>query len=136
MAEQQPNTGIEVERTDFVPLATRDKQRALTFYGETLGLERNELAHQDWPEFETGNVTLAIMVPEQAGMEFHVHKNPIAFRVADVAEARGKLESAGVVFHGETLDTGVCHMAFFSDPDGNALMLHRRYAPYSDGSKP
>ena len=82
---------IDVERTDFVPLATRDKERALEFYGETLGLKRNERAHQDWP---------------------------------------------GVEFHGETLDTGVCHMAFFSDPDGNALMLHRRYAPYSDGSKP
>jgi predicted enzyme related to lactoylglutathione lyase len=136
VAEQQTNAGIGVERTDFVPLATRDKERAVKFYGETLGLKRNELAHQDWPEFETGNVTLAIMVPEQAGMEFHVHKNPIAFRVADVGEARGKLESAGVGFHGDTLDTGVCHMAFFSDPDGNALMLHRRYAPYSDGSKP
>jgi predicted enzyme related to lactoylglutathione lyase len=136
VAEQQTNAGIGVERTDFVPLATRDKERAVKFYGETLGLKRNELAHQDWPEFETGNVTLAIMVPEQAGMELHVHKNPIAFRVADVAEARGKLESAGVGFQGDTLDTGVCHMAFFSDPDGNALMLHRRYAPYSDGSKP
>jgi predicted enzyme related to lactoylglutathione lyase len=136
VTEPQTNSGIGVERTDFVPLATRDKKRALEFYGEKLGLRRNELAHQDWPEFETGNVTLAIMVPEQAGMEFHVHKNPIALRVPDVAEARRLLEEAGVEFHGETLDTGVCQMAFFSDPDGNALMLHRRYAPYSDGSKP
>jgi predicted enzyme related to lactoylglutathione lyase len=128
--------GIGVERTDFVPLATQDKDRAVEFYGATLGLKRNERAHQNWPEFETGNVTLAIIVPEQAGMEFHVHRNPIALRVADVTEARGKLEAAGVEFHGETLDTGVCHMAFFSDPDGNALMLHRRYAPYSDGSTP
>jgi predicted enzyme related to lactoylglutathione lyase len=127
---------IHVERTDFVPLATRDKERALEFYGKTLGLKRNELAHQDWPEFETGNVTLAIMVPEQAGMEFHVHKNPLALRVPDVAEARRSLEEAGVEFHGETLDTGVCHMAFFSDPDGNALMLHRRYAPYTDSTQP
>ena len=63
---------ITVERTDFVPLATRDRERALEFYGKTLGLKRNELAHQDWPEFETGNVTLAIMVPEQAGMEFQI----------------------------------------------------------------
>jgi predicted enzyme related to lactoylglutathione lyase len=133
---EQPTNGITVERTDFVPLATRDKERALEFYGKTLGLKRNERAHQDWPEFETGNVTLAIMVPEQAGMEFHVHKNPIALRVPDVAKARRLLEEAGVAFHGETLDTGVCQMAFFSDPDGNALMLHRRYAPYSDGSKP
>ena len=121
--------GIGVERTDFVPLATHDKERALEFYGETLGLTRNEQAHQDWPEFETGNVTLAIIVPEQAGMEFHVHKNPIALRVRDVAEARRTLEEAGVEFHGDTLDTGVCHMAFFSDSEGNAVMLHRRYAP-------
>ncbi len=136
MSELQTKAGIGVERTDFVPLATRDKERAVKFYGKTLGLRRNERAHQDWPEFETGNVTLAIMVPEQAGMEFHVHRNPIALRVRDVAEARNKLEQSGVEFHGDTLDTGVCHMAFFSDPDGNALMLHRRYAPYSDGSKP
>ena len=136
MAEQQTNAGIEVERTDFVPLATRDKERALKFYGETLGLKRNELARPGLAgvrnrERHAGDHG------SRAGRDGvrHVH-NPIAFRVADVAEARGKLESAGVEFHGETLDTGVCHMAFFSDPDGNALMLHRRYAPYSDGSKP
>ena len=91
---------IVVERTDFVPLATRDKERALKFYGETLGLKRNERAHQDWPEFETGNVTLAIMVPEQAGMEFHVHRNPIAFRVPTspkrVAHSRRQASSSEV----------------------------------------
>jgi len=69
-------------------------------------------------------------------MEFAPNPFPIALRVPDVAGARTKLEQAGVEFRGETLDTSVCHMAFFSDPDGNALMLHRRYAPYSDGTTP
>jgi catechol 2,3-dioxygenase-like lactoylglutathione lyase family enzyme len=128
--------GIGVERTDFVSLATQDRDRSLKFYGETLGLRRNELAHEDWPEFETGNLTLAIVLPEQVGAEFQARKYPIAFRVSNVAEARKKLEDAGIEFRGDTLDTGVCHMAFFSDPDGNHLMLHRRYAAYSDGSNP
>ena len=64
------------------------------------------------------------------------HSMPIALRVADVAAARRTLEAAGVEFHGETLDSGVCHIANFADPDGNALQLHRRYAPYADGSTP
>jgi predicted enzyme related to lactoylglutathione lyase len=128
--------GVGVERTDFVSIATQDKDRSLKFYGETLGLRRNELAHEDWPEFETGNLTLAIVLPEQVGAEFQARRYPIALRVPDVAEARRKLEEQGVEFRGEILDTGVCHMASFSDPDGNALMLHRRYEPYSDGSKP
>ena len=120
----------------MVGVAVRDVERAAKFYGETLGIRRNELAHKEWPEFETGNVTLGIMVPERIGWEFKPNPTPIALRVPDVHEARAKLEAAGVEFHGETLDTGVCHMAFFNDPDGNALMLHRRYAPYSDGSMP
>jgi predicted enzyme related to lactoylglutathione lyase len=128
--------GLGVERTDFVSIATQDKDQSLKFYGETLGLQRNEHAHEDWPEFETGNLTLAIVSPEQVGAEFQARRYPIAFRVPDVAEARRKLERAGIEFRGDTLDTGVCHMAFFSDPDGNHLMLHRRYAPYSEGSKP
>jgi predicted enzyme related to lactoylglutathione lyase len=128
--------GIGVERTDFVSIATQDRDRCLKFYGETLGLRRNELAHEDWPEFETGNVTIAVIKPEQVGAEFQARRYPIAFRVPDVAEARKKLEEAGVEFRGDILDSGVCHMALFSDPDGNHLMLHRRYAAYSDGSKP
>ena len=127
---------IGVERTDFVGVAVQDRERAVKFYGETLGLKRNELAHEEWPEFETRNLTIAIVMPEQVGAEFQARRYPIAFRVPDVAEARKKLEGAGVEFRGEILDSGVCHMAFFSDPDGNHLMLHRRYAPYSDGSKP
>ena len=113
-------------------MPVRDIERAIEFYGTTLGIERNARAHQNWPEFETGNVTLGIMVPEAIGREFTPNPWPIALRVPDVAKAREQLETAGVEFHGETLDTGVCDMAFFSDPDGNALMLHRRYAPYAD----
>ncbi len=127
---------IEVLLTDFVGVPVRDIERAAKFYGETLGIERNARAHQEWPEFETGNVTLGMMVPEKIGREFVPNPWPLALRVPDVHDARAKLEAAGVEFHGETMDTGVCHMAFFSDPDGNALMLHRRYAPYGDGSQP
>ena len=83
-------------------------------------------------EFETGNVSLYLIDPTKLGAEFSPHRSAIAFRVPDVEEARRKLEEAGVGFQGETLDTGVCHMAFFEDPDGNALMLHRRYAPHAD----
>ena len=122
---------IDVQRTDFVSVLTADKERSLKFYGETLGLRRNDLAHEDWPEFETGNVTLAIVTPEQIGREgFTAATMPIALRVPDVEGARATLEAAGVEFPRETIDTGVCHMASFYDPDGNALMLHRRYAPY------
>ena len=125
---------IGVERTDFVAILTQDPERAVEFYGETLGLQRNELAHPDWPQFETGNVTLSITPIQQIGRdELTPSTSPIALRVADVPEARRKLEAAGVEFYTETYDTGVCHMAFFTDPDGNALCLHRRYAPYSDG---
>jgi predicted enzyme related to lactoylglutathione lyase len=128
---------IGVERTDFAMVITQDKERALRFYGETLGLRRNELAHDDWPEFETGNLTLAIVHYEQIGRtEFAPNTASIALRVPDVHEARRKLEDAGVEFVTETIDSEVCHIAVFTDPDGNRLMLHRRYAPYADGSTP
>ena len=80
-------------------------------------------------EFETGNLTLAVMQSESFGFDFAPNANPIALHVDDVEEARAKLESRGVSFAADTMDTGVCHMAFFKDPDGNALMLHHRYAP-------
>ena len=125
--------GIGVERTDFVTIPTRDRARAVTFYGETLGIARNPRAHPDFPEFETGNVTLAVVVPEDMGIPFSaLPPGQISLRVADVEEARRRLEAAGVEFRGETFDSGVCKMAFFSDPDGNGLMLHRRYAPYAE----
>ena len=128
---------IGVERTDFVNVYTQDRERAVRFYGETLGLPRNERAHPEWPEFETGNLTILLVTPEQTGVSFAPSNNAIALRVPDVDAAKKKLEEAGVAFDFETTyDSGVCHMAFFKDPDGNALMLHRRYAPYADGSQP
>ena len=128
---------IGAERVDFVAIPVTDKDRAVQFYGETLGLTRNELAHPDFPEFETGNLTLAIVVPEAMGMPFtSTPPGQIALRVPDVEAARKKLEEAGVEFQGETFDSSVCHMAFFKDPDGNGLMLHHRYAPFADGTTP
>jgi predicted enzyme related to lactoylglutathione lyase len=128
---------LGVERTDFVGVYTLDRDRAVKFYGETLGLKRNERAHAEWPEFETGNLTILITTPEQTGVTFSPSVGAIALRVPDVASAMEKLKSEGVEFYvDEVYDSGVCHMAFFKDPDGNALMLHNRYAPYADGSRP
>jgi predicted enzyme related to lactoylglutathione lyase len=115
----------------------RDLARAGDFYGETLGLKRSRGSSERWVEFETGNVSLALIPIEMLGREeFTPNIAPIAIRVPDVAEARSKLEAAGVEFPMETIDSGVCHIAPFHDPDGNALQLHRRYAPYRDGSLP
>ncbi len=119
-----------VTGVDFVAVPTRDLDAAVDFYGETLGLTRSVyLKDRGFAEFETGNLTLGLMDPEKMGLEYNVNSNAIALHVDDVAEARAKLEANGVSFAGETFDTGVCHMAFFADPDGNALMLHHRYAP-------
>ena len=118
-----------VERTDFVSVPVTDLERSTRFYEETLGLRRRPGAG-GWPEFETGNVSLYLMDPTNVGREFVApHTAHIALRVPDVADARRELVAKGVAFAGDVLDTGVCHMAFFHDPDGNALMLHRRYAP-------
>ena len=128
---------IGVERTDFVAILTEDRDRAVEFYAETLGLTKNPNPPETWPEFELANVTLAIVSPEKIGAEFApLPLGSIAIRVPDVAEARTKLEAAGVEFGGETWDSGVCHGAMFKDPDGNSLLLHHRYAPYADGSTP
>ena len=123
---------ITVERTDFVSVPVTDLARAKRFYGETLGLP---LVSGDdaWPEYQLGeNVSLYLIDPTNVGQAFTApHSSQIALRVQDVDAARAELEAAGVEFAGETLDTGVCHMAFFADPDGNSLMLHRRYAPHA-----
>ena len=98
-----------------------------------LGLPRSVwIPDRNYSEFETGNLTLSIYNAEAMGLEHNTHRNAIALHVDDVAEARRTLEARGVEFAGEILDTGVCHMAFFSDPDGNALMLHHRYAPRAE----
>lgn len=119
-----------VSRVDFVSVPTRDLGAAVAFYGDTLGLECSvHIPERNFAEFETGNVTLSVWSPEAMGMEFVAQANPVALHVDDVAAARAELEARGVSFGGETFDTGVCHMAFFTDADGNALMLHHRYAP-------
>jgi len=119
-----------VTGVDFVGMPTRDLAAAVAFYGETLGLRRSVYNEErNYSEFETGNLTLSVYNPEKMGLEHHRNPNPIALHVDDIAEARAILEERGVQFEGGTFDTGVCHMAFFSDPDGNALMLHHRYAP-------
>ena len=128
---------IGAQRVDFVSIPVRDKDRAAKFYAETLGLQLNPLTGGNWPEFETGNVTLAVVVPEELGLEFEpLPFGSVAIRVPDVGEARAKLEAAGIEFERDTFDSGVCHMAFFRDSEGNGLMIHHRYAPYSDGSTP
>ena len=123
---------ISVERTDFVSVPVQDMGRARQFYGETLGLP---LVSGDdaWPEYQLGeNVSLYLIDPTNIGQAFTApHSSSIALRVADVAASRGALEAKGVAFDADTLDTGVCHMAFFRDTEGNALMLHRRYAPHA-----
>ncbi|HMS73534.1 MAG TPA: VOC family protein [Baekduia sp.] len=115
---------------DFVSIPTQDVARARAFYGETLAL-RHDANSQN--EFWIGETCVAIWEPESVGMPFAPSKNGhLALRVDDVHAARTRLEQAGVEFFGDTMDTGVCHMALFTDPDGNDLMLHHRYAPYAD----
>ncbi len=119
-----------VRGVDFVPLRTRDLGAAVEFYGSTLGLPCSvEMADRGFAEFETGNLTLSVIEAAKMGMEHQVSSNAVALKVDDVEAARATLEGRGVSFAGETFDTGVCHMAFFADPDGNALMLHPRDAP-------
>ena len=116
---------------DFVPLPTRDLEAAVAFYGDTLGLHRSAYRpDRGFAEFETGNLTLNITDPVKMGIgELAPNHNHVALHVDDVEAARAALEARGVSFMGDTFDTGVCHMAFFADPDGNRLMLHHRYAP-------
>ncbi len=119
-----------IQGVDFIGLPTHDLEAAVAFYGETLGLLRSVyMPERNFAEFETGNLTLNIMNAEAMGFPHVTSSNPIALHVADVHATREQLERRGVSFSGDAIDTGVCHMAFFQDPDGNALMLHHRYAP-------
>ena len=130
MSDAQLVTGV-----DFVGMPTRDLDAAVDFYGSTMGLPRSVyIPERNYSEFETGNLTLSVYNAEKMGLQHNVNPNPVALHVDDVARARAALEERGVQFAGETLDTGVCHMAFFADPDGNALMLHHRYAPRASES--
>jgi predicted enzyme related to lactoylglutathione lyase len=115
-----------------VGVPSTDTARSREFYVETLGLEPDERSRN---EFWVGGTCFAIWEPARFGGEFRPQPNSIVLlHVDDVAAARSELEERGVPFHGETFDTGVCHMANFSDPDGNELTLHRRYAPYQEGA--
>ena len=130
-------SGIDAQRVDFIAVPTRDRERAARFYEETLGLQKNPNSTDTWVEFETGNVTLALVTPEQIGKRFEpLPFGTIVLRVPDVEAAKQKLRDAGVEFEGETWDSGVCNGAIFSDPEGNGLCLHHRYAPYLDGRQP
>lgn len=119
-----PITGV-----DFASIPTHDIESAVEFYGTTLGLPRSMYRKErHFAEFETGNLTLTVIDAEAMGIP-HVPTSNLALHVEDVEATRATLESRGVAFSGDTFDTGVCHMAFFADPDGNQLMLHHRYAP-------
>jgi len=126
---------MDITGVDFITVPTRDFEKASEFYGGALGLERSK-QWGDMPaaEFETGSLTVAVMQSDAFGIEFKPHGHPIALHVDDVASARTELEAQGIEFIGDTIDSGVCHMAHFKDPDGNVLMLHNRYAP--PGVKP
>ena len=117
-----------IQELDFIGIPSRDAARARRFYRDVLGMRPDEHAeYEQW----AGDTCFVVWEPERVGMEFAAQTgNPLPLRVEDVHAAREELESKGVTFFGDTLDTGVCHMAIFADPDGNQLMLHRRYAPY------
>jgi catechol 2,3-dioxygenase-like lactoylglutathione lyase family enzyme len=126
---------MNITGVDFITVPTRDFDKADEFYGDVLGLERSkQWGSMPAREYETGSLTIAVMQSDAFGREFKEHTHPIALHVDDVGAAREELESKGVEFVADTIDSGVCHMAIFSDPDGNILMFHHRYAP--KGAKP
>jgi catechol 2,3-dioxygenase-like lactoylglutathione lyase family enzyme len=116
---------MEIEQVDFVSIPTRDATRAVQWYGDVLGLPVSEFTDS---EIETPNVTLAFWNPEEQGEPFVANENGIALRVADVEAAVEEARSAGAEVMG-IQDSGVCHMGFVKDPDGNVLIFHRRYKP-------
>lgn len=119
-----------VTGVDFAYVQTQDIDRACGFYGGVLGLrESARYGQMPGAEFETGNLTLAVIQSDAFGVDFQPSKSAIALRVDDVEARRAELEAQGITFVADTIDSGVCHMAFFEDPDGNALLLHHRYAP-------
>jgi catechol 2,3-dioxygenase-like lactoylglutathione lyase family enzyme len=116
--------------TDFITVATRDIDAATAFYGEVLGLPLGKRwGSMPAAEFETGNLTIAVMQSDAFGIEFQANNHPLELRVEDFDAAHAELASRGVTFKGDTLDSGVCLQAFFEDPDGNTLAIHHRYAP-------
>ena len=128
---------IGVERVDYIRVPVTDIDAANHFYGELLGLPLDPNSpHDDWVEYRAGNVTLAVMTPHTHDYEFEsLPPATIALRVRDVAEAKARLEAAGLEV-GEMWDSGACQGAGVSDPSGNRILLHHRYAPYPDGTRP
>ena len=121
---------MEVAKVDFVGIPTQDIERAIEFYVGTLGLRQD--SHRP-AEFWVGEQCYGFWKPEWSGEEFRPSQTVLALHVDDVAESRAELEARGIEFEGEIIDTSVCHMALFRDPDGNHLMLHHRYKPYDNG---
>jgi catechol 2,3-dioxygenase-like lactoylglutathione lyase family enzyme len=128
---------IAVERVDYIRVPVKDIDEAKYFYGEVLGLPLSPNSPaDDWVEYEVGNLTLAVMTPHTHEYEFApLPPGTLALRVQDVAEAKAKLEAAGVEVN-EVWDSGKCYGAGTRDPSGNPILLHHRYAPYPDGTKP
>lgn len=119
--------------TDFITVPTKDFEAAAAFYRDVLGLEEGKRwGSMPAGEFETGNLTIALMQTDAFGQEFEPHRFPVALHVEDFEGAKAELESRGVEFENQ-IDSGVCHMGFFQDPDGNSLMIHHRYAKETVG---
>jgi catechol 2,3-dioxygenase-like lactoylglutathione lyase family enzyme len=124
---------VRVEQVDFIAIPTRDLSRAVAWYRDVLGLPESEVTEG---ELETPNVTLSFWEPEREDLPFVPNEAGFGVRVADVEEARAELEAKGVEFIAETWDSGVCHFAAFRDPEGNTVILHRRYAPRTRHERP
>jgi catechol 2,3-dioxygenase-like lactoylglutathione lyase family enzyme len=121
---------MNITGVDFITVPTQDYERSSAFYGDMLGLRFGKRwGTMPAGEYETGTLTIALMQSDAFGVDFAPHTHPVALHVDDVAAARNELEAKGIVFAADTIDSGVCHMAHFKDPDGNTLMLHNRYAP-------
>ena len=129
-----PESNTPITGVDFVALPTQDWEAAKKFYGETLGLPfRKQWGEMPAGEFQAGNLTVALMQTDAFGIDFGAHPGPIAFQVPDYDAARAELESRGVEFVSDTIDSGVCKQGYFRDPDGNSIGIHERYA---EGSPP
>jgi len=124
---------VRVEQVDFIAIPTRDLSRAVAWYRDVLGLVESEVTDG---ELETPNVTLSFWEPEREDLPFVPNEAGFGVRVANVEEARAELEAKGVEFIAETWDSGVCHFAAFRDPEGNTVILHRRYAPRTPRKRP
>ena len=118
-----------INGVDFIAFPTKDAEAARKFYGETLGLPfGKQWGEMPAYEFETGTVTIALMQVDAFNIEFSPNSTPFEFHVDDFDTAKAELESRGVEFVTDVIDSGVCKQAIFQDPDGNALGIHHRYA--------